>query len=314
MNAKHLLIGAVVSLCALLASPLVAQNWEAEIGIISPDALDDSIYSASLNYYFKPLKSGTNTPWAEIDFVERISSLSGRFTTVDSSFELFAGEPGFSTIELKRSMDAYGVGYTNRSADSPHSFNAAFEYQKMETDRPSITRWVRFPGDVIEQRVDIESVSRNAFRYQIGYEYYIGNTWTVGTDLSLFERVEYDEIDFTLKTKRLWELSSNRAVVLSAALSRTELKFTEGSADQWIARTLLDYYFSPKSSLSFGLELPEGGDQRTYFLAAQHFFNEKAFAKIGFEVLELDLPSFATDELGIDDKREEFRASLGMRF
>lgn len=322
MYIKYLLIIAISS--ASLSTPFAfAQNWEAELGLSAPEGLGDNVYNAQITYYLKPLSASGSTPLAEAPFVDRVSSLTFDVSTYDTHSTPFASRPTFPQIELRQEMNAYGLSYTRRSPSTAHSFGAGFAFHTQEVETLSSYSWTRpigltpFPNETpIVSDVVIDRISQNTFIYLAEYNYYLQPQWTVGTAAALEERALSDTITVALTTKRIWTLNKDRSFALSAGINRSERKTLSGSGDRWNAGATASYYISPETSFSFGLELPEGGDSQLYRTGIQHFFNEKAFARLNYQLVKVDLPSGFTlpPETDFDDSIDEFQAAVGIRF
>lgn len=310
----------VLALGALCASAAFAYDWEATVGVQETEVASAPAFSGSLRYYFSPLTHSSASPWAETDFTERLPYLQGEFDyqrqrrTVSTWPEPVDGaEP----IRLKSTSRAVRGIYVGRSAASPHSFGASVGYREIKAEEVSFSNpWpIYAPDDGLnlpQPEITYSNSSVHIYNFSARYDYYLQDAWTLGLrgDYLKIDPIDSDSRSLSLQSNRLWKTGASQWAGLKAAVTRGETDFSGRTQTGWIYSLEGRYYFSPRTGLSLGLEIPDGGFEDRYTLGLSHFFTDRLFAAVEIDHIVIDLPT----QFQGDDALTNYGLKLGLRF
>ncbi|MDQ8202773.1 putative porin [Pelagicoccus sp. SDUM812003] len=319
MTSKALLLATLSGACLLAAQSSLAYDWETSLSIEDKENASDPSYNLSAKRYFAPLDSATNAPLAEIPFIDRLAELELDFSYQKDSRTLQLSPFRINTstsIEIENKWKSFGIGYRHANASSPHSFSAAFNYVDIEVQLPQFSWWRRF-GTGEYELVDYNLITdeRAVYSYGIGYEYYLSDSWTVGTALSLNESSFSDTYTASIGSKRLWDLGNDRWLSASASINYIGSKNPYSDDETFAADLAMSYYFSKRSSVSIGASFHEGNQPETYTLSGKHFFNDQLYLELGLEQTEYGYSSsMLPDGSVLDPDETAVQATLGFRF
>lgn len=302
------------------SSPLLAQKqWESSFSAEKDENDSDPTYGIQIIRNNAPVTFGSNVPWNETAFVDKIGFLEASFSFLDTSRPaeviIFQRNPPITFdpgIELDTESENYFVGYTHRQSNSRHAFSASCNYRELRAETLNYSfvwnggDWGLEPPDVSYIKNEHEE---HIFNYTAGYDYYLTEKWTIGAEARLNETKYTDAYQYSLTSRGIWELGQDW-IVLNGALSWSELIYFDVDLDgYWTLDLEATYYFTPKTGVGIGTKFnPEGGFEDIHTLSLDHHFTKSFNAEAAIEYHRFDtLP-------GYDDDQFNYTLRLGYRF
>ena len=317
-----------------IAPGLTAYELETSLSYRDQEGDSDPTYSLDLRYFLTPIQHNSVTPWDEIPFVERVShfDLGIQYSDTDSTLELDLGpfspivldEPIFLTTSFKK--EVYSSSYTHRDRNSSHSFSTGFEYEKLKTTLPRVSISQSFSRDPftglpilpLNTNVDISysTSSQKAGSVFAGYDYYIDDNWTIGSDVEYADRSGFDGLTWSVDTKRLWSLGTNRWFGIESRIGFMNREGFGQRMEDWLFQLTGQYYFNAKTAVNAEIETVDGTAFETYSLGLSHYLNDFLYVRVVGSTTQIDIPSGLPPEaiVQFDDSVSAIRIQFGGRF
>ncbi len=318
---KRLLLSAISVAALSTAVPSYAYDWEVDLSVAKQESSSDLSYTGSVEYFFAPLTHGTDAPWAELAFTDRLASVG--FGTSYSSQESentsmfwFSSPP-----KLKSTSKAYAVAYNHRKDSSPHSFSLGLGYNRIEFQFPQLSWWDGvYPWGTPTYTVQYQTAVAKTYTYHFGYDYYLQDNWTVGASLSLNESSLTDTYKTTLSTNRLWDLGNQKWIGIQASITNDTTKATYFEDNTLSFGLEGRYYFTTRTGVSLGLTARDGLDYKKTVIGVQHYFTDRASVTLAYEYTKIEVKDYVAQILPDgsvstpDDSSSVLQAKFGLSF